>query len=537
MRPRTPRVLVLSLLAAVLALATLTVPAGAADPDPTTPAADDVTVVAKEALAEVQDLFEGLESLGAGAEQDLTLALRDLALLKNDLPASLQPAAERLLARPTDGDSDQFGDGYTVPEAPPVCSDFVCVHYVTSSQDSVATADGNGNDVPDYVDFTLKTMTDVHNSYVAAGYRPPKSDLDADNNGGDEKADVYLAQIGNDGLYGYCATDEDIPANQPQDTWGYCVLDNDYRSQEFPTNTPKENLQVTAAHEYFHAVQFGYDVSEDGWVMEATATWAEDELYDGVNDNVAYLRSGPMSLPHRSLDQFFQLYHYGAWIFFRFLTERFPASAGGMPTLVRELWRRLDDAPGATGDYSLEGLKRVLQKRDLSLAEAFARFSAANRTPGRSYDEGKANRYPTAPLVRSTRLSQSAPQSGSLRLVLDHLAAETVRYTPAKSLVSPAWRVRLSLDLADRWKGTGAVVTIQPRGGAPRTIWLKLDKDGDATPTYNFTTKKVKYVEVTLVNASDDFLCNRGTRFSCEGKPKHDNSSQRISARAFKTRS
>ena len=58
--------------------------------------------------------------------------------------------------------------------------------------------------------------------------------------------------------------------------------------------------------------------------MEATATWAEDELYDGVNDNVQYLRSGPMSLPHKSLDQFFQFYHYGAWIFFRYLTERFP---------------------------------------------------------------------------------------------------------------------------------------------------------------------------------------------------------------------
>ena len=84
------------------------------------------------------------------------------------------------------------------------------------------------------------------------------------------------------------------------------MLDNDYSRGEFPTNTPEENLQVTAAHEYFHAVQFGYDVAEDGWVMEATATWAEDELYDGVNDNVQYLRSGPMSLPHGSLDQFFQ---------------------------------------------------------------------------------------------------------------------------------------------------------------------------------------------------------------------------------------
>ncbi len=241
------------------------------------------------------------------------------------------------------------------------------------------------------------------------------------------------------------------------------MLDNDYSKGEFPTNSPKENLQVTAAHEYFHAVQFGYDVAEDDWVMEATATWAEDELYDGVNDNVQYLRSGPMSLPHKSLDQFFQSFHYGAWIFFRYLTERFPSSDGGMPTLVRELWRRLDDASGGRGEYSLEGVKGVLRKRDLSLTEAFAGFAAANRTPGRSYAEGKANRYPHAPLARAATLSQAVPRTGPLRLTLDHLAAETVRYTPAKSLVSPKWRLGLTLDMAARWKGTGAVVTIQPR--------------------------------------------------------------------------
>ena len=315
------------------------------------------------------------------------------------------------------------------------------------------------------------------------------------------------------------------------------MLDNDYSRGEFPTNSPRENLQVTAAHEYFHAVQFGYDVSEDGWVMEATATWAEDELYDGVDDNVQYLRSGPMSLPHRSLDQFFQTFHYGAWIFFRYLTERFPASDGGMPTLVRELWRRLDAASGGGGEYSLEGVKGVLRKRDLSLTEAFAGFAAANRTPGRSYAEGKANRYPRAPLARSATLSQAVPRTGPLRLTLDHLASETVHYTPAKSLVSPKWRLGLTLDMAARWKGTGAVVTIQPRHGAPKTKWVTLGKQGNAWPKYKFAATKVKYVEVTLVNASDDFRCNRGTRFSCAGKPKFDNSVQRISARAFKVKS
>ncbi len=534
MRPGTPRVLVLSLLAAVLALGTLTAPAHATDPDPVSPAADDAAAAAKEVLAEVQDLFEGLEPLGVDAESDLTLALRDLALLKNDLPASLQPAAERLLARPTDGNSDQFGDGYaanTTPER--VCSTVVCVHFVRTSPDQVPAADGDNSGVPDYVELALRTMNRVHSTYVAAGYRAPKSDIDADNNGGDEKSDVYLANIGPDGLYGYCATDQDIPANQPQDTWGYCVLDNDYRKQQFPTNSPADNFRVTAAHEYFHAVQFGYDISEDAWIMEATATWAEDEVFDAVDDNVQYLRYGPMRHPAQSMDQFEGLFHYGTWSFFRHLTERFRASKGGMPVLVRDLWRRLDDAKGAPDDYSLEGLRKVLRKRGLSIREAFAGFAAANRMPDRSYEESRANNYPAAPLAGRTNLSPNR-RAVSRSMRLDHLAAGTLRFVPSRRLAASDWKLRLVLDLAKRWQGSAAVVTIKPRDGAPRTKTVALDRDGDARLRVAFARSRTRWVEVTVVNASDHFRCNRGTRFSCAGVPRFDGSLQRVTARAFR---
>ena len=46
---------------------------------------------------------------------------------------------------------------------------------------------------------------------------------------------------------------------------------------------------MTAAHEFFHAVQFAYDAADDQWFMESTATWMEDEIYDDVNDNLQYL--------------------------------------------------------------------------------------------------------------------------------------------------------------------------------------------------------------------------------------------------------
>jgi hypothetical protein len=547
MPSRTPRVLSLALLSTALVLGSLAAPARAdePDPDPTAPLVDDATAAADEALDTVRDLLDEGPDVGTfGTEPDepadhvehadLTMALRDLALLKNDLPTSERREAERLLARPTDGPGDQYGDGYRAGTDPQrACSNEVCVHYVTTSRDRVDTTDNNGNDRPDYVDFALKIMTDVHRSYVAGGFRPPKSDQAATNNGGDGRTDIYLTDIGGKGYYGYCATDQNLPLNQPQDTWAYCVLDNDYSRAEFGSRkTPQQNFQVTAAHEYFHAVQYGYDVSEDRWVMEATATWAEDQLYDGVNDNRAYLRGGPMRLPHRSLDTFAGTFHYGTWIFFRYLTERFPDAQGKLPILVRDLWRRLDDAPGGIGEYSLQGLKKVLRKRNLSLTKAFAGFSAANRTPGRNYQEGK--HYPKAPLAASTWLSRNKRAAGPLRLTLDHLAAGTVRYTPGRTLKGGAWRLRLILDMKARWKGSGAIVTIKPRSGKPRTKWVTLNKRGDDKTVVNFSRRRTKWVEVTLVNASDHFRCHRGTRFSCEGKPRFDNMLERIRAKAYK---
>ena len=136
--------------------------------------------------------------------------------------------------------------------------------------------------------------------------------------------DIYLADIGPEALYGYCTTDEPLAENE-WDAWAYCVLDNDYAANEFTTGTPMQNMRVTAAHEYFHAVQFGYDAFEDGWFMEATATWAEDELFDDIDDNLQYLSAGPLGQPWVPLDWFGGSHHYGDWIWFRYLSERFPS--------------------------------------------------------------------------------------------------------------------------------------------------------------------------------------------------------------------
>ena len=64
------------------------------------------------------------------------------------------------------------------------------------------------------------------------------------------------------------------------------------------TASPRSNsLKVTAAHEFFHAIQFAYDVDEDLWFMEGSATWVEDEVYDSINDNYQFLAVQPDPVP------------------------------------------------------------------------------------------------------------------------------------------------------------------------------------------------------------------------------------------------
>ena len=94
---------------------------------------------------------------------------------------------------------------------------------------------------PDYIEIVLDTTIHVHDTYVDAGYRSPKGD--GSRGGGSNKTDIYIADIGDDGLYGYCTSDQEIPTRGPFDARAYCVLDDDYAATEFPTNTALENLQ------------------------------------------------------------------------------------------------------------------------------------------------------------------------------------------------------------------------------------------------------------------------------------------------------
>ena len=58
---------------------------------------------------------EAVEGTDPDPTRSVTLALRDLSLALPDLDATERKRADALLARPSNGPNDEFGDGYTVP--------------------------------------------------------------------------------------------------------------------------------------------------------------------------------------------------------------------------------------------------------------------------------------------------------------------------------------------------------------------------------------------------------------------------------------
>ena len=201
-----------------------------------------------------------------------------------------------------------------------------------------------------------------------------------------------------------------------------------------------------------------------------------------------------------------------------------------MPTLVRSMWNRADGSMVGADQYSLQAVSNTIKAAGSSLMRTYTTFADANRRPRTTYDEGRQLNYPTAPLVfRPVTLSPRASKTtwGSFRL--DHLTNGTVRFKP-KGMTQRNWKLKTQVNMAPSSRGSAAVATVSYKSGKTRTYHLSLNAKGDGSKRVPFSSKTVKWVELTLVNASDRTNCwndPQGT-FSCWGTPKDDNLVQKM---------
>jgi hypothetical protein len=434
------------------------------------------------------------------ADPSATVALRDLWLARPDLTGAEAVEAEALLSRPTDGAEDPFDNGYTVPSTR-TCGEHVCVHHVRSTADAPPSAG--------WVDLTLATLENTYAVEVdQLGYRAPLGDRDL---GGDDRLDVYLKDLGT-GLYGYCAAEY---RKKGRTASGFCVLDNDYAPAQFPSGTsPQDNLTVTAAHEFFHAVQYAYDYAEDPWMMESTATWMEERVADQIDDNRQYLRYSQLQAPFVPLDAFSSTYgfQYGNWIFWEYLTQRY--SQG----LVKKAWKAAGSLKKDGRRYSVQAVQSVLRKKG-GLAKVYADFAAANTVPGLVYEEGAA--YAAATPADAATLTRAA-RSWKKAVRLDHLAGDSVRLAPGADLSGGRWRLEVRVDGPSRNASPAATAVVHKLDGTAKTMRVKLDRRGKGVSTVPFSAATVAAVTVSVANVSTRYRCGRDTSLACAGESRDD---------------
>lgn len=236
------------------------------------------------------------------------------------------------------------------------------IHYATSGTDAPPLSDNvNGNGIPDWVENVADVFEAVYNREVSQmGYRQPPN----------IPYDVYLQQLASSSEFGYTQSDQlsGLVATS------YIVIDNDFADSIYHPYNGTTGLRITAAHEFHHAIQYGYNYYFDIWYAEATATWVEDEVYDSGNQLYDYL------LPYYrqtglQLDTAVSITTgggYGRWSFNRYLTESLHPA-----TIVKDIWDILATKSPVNGADipMLPIINEVLVTKGSGLPASFLGFS------------------------------------------------------------------------------------------------------------------------------------------------------------------
>ncbi|MGB6122770.1 MAG: MXAN_6640 family putative metalloprotease, partial [Bacteroidota bacterium] len=258
----------------------------------------------------------------------------------------------------------------------------------------------------EYVDSLFSMLQYVSSLLtVSLGYLPPPSDGAL---GGGPEYDIYLMELGN--LYGETIPDYGIPTGDTVST--FIRMDNDYQFVTPSRNRGMPGLRVSAAHEFFHAIQigrYGYWWAEDVYFYEISSTWIEDVAYTDVNDYLGYV--------------------HATWSHFHYPETEF-ASRSNLIMYSRGIWgqyveKRIGiDAMRRSWEYVRQGrpvvaMDNALREYGSSLPEGFAEWTLWNHftwersDPIEYYPEGGA--FPTIAHTPVEFTPPTRQMTGSLR--------------------------------------------------------------------------------------------------------------------------
>lgn len=245
--------------------------------------------------------------------KDATWSMMQMALDWDQLSASTQQEIMDLQA-------NGFGQLKETAE-----TEHFVLHYTTQGAHAVPAVDANRNGRSDFIDVAVESYEHVWDVEIdQLGYPAPKGTPQA-------KFHVYFQNLRS--YYGYTQVVRPIENGT---SGAYIVVENDF-SEGFPPNdedvTGNEPIRsgaqkVTNAHEFMHASQFNINLFQSGWLFESHATWAEDVVYDDLNDWRWYINRF-LATPDFPL---FSRFVYGSAFFQHWVSENFGQDA------PRQIW-------------------------------------------------------------------------------------------------------------------------------------------------------------------------------------------------------
>ena len=287
------------------------------------------------------------------------------------------------------------------------------IHYSLKGEDKVEAGDDNNNGIPDFVEDVAKYSEEAKAKQLALGWAHPPTD---GNWGGNDLYDIYLLAETEGGGFTDGGAEETIVGDNPFTTdvkeknsaFSYIAIGPRY--EEASLKKSRDYLKILMAHEYQHAIQFGYDTDEPtDWLWEGGASWIEEQLFDSLDSSHEMLDS-----VFKSPDSCQASYGgetrveddgrvYGMWIYLQYLSENYS------PDIVRSIWEEARFKDG------YEALDAALEPYGTDTNTTFKNFMVALLT--RNFEEG--NKFPTVRLEATVSSNSFTTTDGVGQLAAD----------------------------------------------------------------------------------------------------------------------
>lgn len=284
------------------------------------------------------------------------------------------------------------------------------IHYDNTGENAVPQDDKNLNNIPDWVDSVAYYFDYAYRLQIdTLGYPVPPTDAE----GGSSQYDVYIHELGKQGIYGVTyKTENPITGKHYLRFRTYIVIDNDYSERDTRSDGGKtfatfgyDGLKCTIVHEYFHAIQLGcYGQTDFNSYYEMASTWMEWRAFPEIKDYIYQARRFFLNPSDVYFGRIEGEYGYKYGPFAIYTTLRYSDN------LMRESMESI-----LSGQAPYKALDLSLNKHGSSLRNTWCDFlPLAYRTGYRAQEQQFPTELPNAkeyPALKASKLEQYSEPS------------------------------------------------------------------------------------------------------------------------------